>query len=212
MKKITLSLVVVLFIVILAAGVSLAAANTIYLPIVFSAPSTPTSTPTPTPTPTSTPTPTPTPNPNPVALPNGGFEQGRVIWHEYSNMSHVLILKNSNIAHSGSWYAQLGGSNNDVDSIDQTVVVPPDHPYLSFWRSIDSKETNCGNDVYKITVNNNLIDNYPLCLENNSGWHRKAYDLRAYSGQSVNILIRVETNSSLISMLLLDDFEFRSTP
>jgi hypothetical protein len=205
MKKITLSLVVVLFIVILAAGVSLAAANTIYLPIVYSNP-TPTSTPTP------TPIPTPTPNPNPVALPNGGFEQGHVTWHESSNMSHVLILQNSNIAHNGSWYAQLGGSNNVIDSIDQSVVIPADHPYLSFWRSIISNEITCGNDVYKITVNNNLIDNYPLCQANNSGWHRKAYDLRAYSGQTVNLVIRVETNSSVTSTMLLDDFEFLVNP
>jgi hypothetical protein len=206
MKKITLSLIIVLLLGITVVEVSLALANTIYLPIVDRAPNTPT------PTSTPTPTPTPTPNPNPVALPNGGFEQGRVIWHEYSNMSHILILKNSNIAHSGSWYAQLGGSNNDIDSIDQTVVVPADHPYLSFWRTIISTETTCGNDVYKITVNNNLIDNYPLCQANISDWHRKAYDLRAYSGQSVNILIRVETNSSLNSTLLLDDFEFRVNP
>ncbi|NJD61024.1 MAG: hypothetical protein C3F13_01255 [Anaerolineales bacterium] len=200
MKKITLSFLVVVFLVILAVGVRLAAANTIYMPIVSN----------PSPTPTSTPT--PTPDPNPEALPNGGFEQGRVTWHEYSYQSHILILKNSDIAHSGSWYAQLGGSNNAADSIDQTVVVPPDHPYLSFWRIIDSKETICGNDVYKIYVKDTLIDNYPLCLGNTPEWHRKAYDLRAYSGQSVNITIRVETNSFLISTLLLDDFEFRSTP
>jgi hypothetical protein len=206
MKKITLPFIVVLLLGMLVVGVSLAATNTTYLPIVNRAPSTPT------PTPTSTPTPTPTPNPNPVAIPNGGFEEGRVSWHEYSSVGHALILQNSDIAHSGSWYAQLGGTNNDIDSIDQTVTVPADHPYLSFWRSIASYETVCGNDVYKITVNGNVIDNYPLCQSNNSGWHRKAYDLHAYAGQSVSLVIRVETNSSILSTLLVDDIEFRVNP
>jgi hypothetical protein len=187
-------------------GVSLAAANTVYLPIVNRAPNTPT------PTPTSTPTPTPTPNPSPIALPNGGFEQGHVSWIEYTNQNHIIILQNSSIAHTGSWYAQLGSSNNNKDSIDQTLLIPADHPYLSFWRSISSAETTCGNDEYKILVNNTVIDNYPLCQAYNSTWHRKAYDLRAYAGQTVTLMIRVETNSSIISTLLVDDFEFRINP
>jgi serine protease AprX len=203
MKKISLSLVVVIFLVLLAAGVSLAAANTTYLPIVQRAPNTPT------PTPTQTPTPTPTPNPNPIALPNGGFESGRVTWHEYSNMNHVLILQNSDIAHSGSWYAQLGGTIGDIESIDQSVLIPVDHPWLSFWRSIISTETACTNDFYKIYIDNTLIDNYGLCDKDNSGWHRKAYDLSAYKGQTVKLTINVTTNSSLNSTMFVDDFEFR---
>lgn len=206
MKNISLPLAVVFVLAITVVGVSLAATNSTYLPIVERAPFTPT------PTPTSTPTPTPTPNPIPIALPNGGFEEGHVSWYEYSNQSHILILQNINIAHSGSWYALLGGSNNDIDSIDQSILIPSDHPYLSFWRSIDSNETTCGNDVYKLMVDNTVIDNYPLCLSNSSGWHRKAYDLTAYRGQTMTLTIRVETNSSLISTLLVDDFEFRVNP
>lgn len=123
MKKIIL--VCALLTVLLGFGVSAALAYQTYMPIIGNAP-----------TPTLTPTPTPTPNPNPILLPNGDFEQGPVIWNEYSNYGYEIIRNVSNLRippHNGEWAAWLGGAFNDKDRIDQWVLVPLDHPYLSFW-------------------------------------------------------------------------------
>jgi hypothetical protein len=205
--------VFVLLVAFFVVGVSVAFANTIYLPIVLSEA---TSTPTVTPTPTSTPTPTPTVNPAPILLPNGDFEQGRAVWTEYSSYGYALIWNKDNspspvLPHGGNWAAWLGGANNDHDKLDQWVTIPADHPYLSFWLNIISTDT-CAHDVSYVFVGNTQIDGHYMCSANNTnGWVKKVYDLRAFSGQTVDLILLVETDGNYISSIFLDDFYFQTS-
>jgi hypothetical protein len=196
MKK--MILVLVLLLALLAVGVSVASAGSVYLPIVNK----------------SQPTPTPTPNPDPVLLPNGNFEQGHKIWEEYSNFGYDIIRPKDEISvppHSGSWAAWMGGTNNIVETLRQTVLVPSDHPYLSFWLWIISTDA-CDKDFAYVDIGNDRIDTHDLCYDHNTyGWVQKVYDLRAYRGQSVDLILAVETNATIISSIYLDDFEFNTS-
>lgn len=196
MKKIIL--VLVLLLAILTVGVSVVSAASIYLPIVNK----------------TQPTPTPTPNPNPVLLPNGDFEQGHKIWEEYSNHGYDIIYPKDEISvtpHGGNWAAWMGGTNNVVETLNQTVLVPADHPYLSFWHWIISTDA-CEKDFVYVYIGNDRIDKHDLCYDHNTnGWAQKVYDLRAYSGQNVNLKISVETDATIISSIYLDDFEFNTS-
>jgi hypothetical protein len=202
-------LVCALLTVLFGFGVRAALAYQTYLPIISNPP-----TPTLTPTPTPTSMPTPTPNPNPILLPNGDFEQGQVIWNEYSNYGYEIIRNVTNLhipPHNGEWAAWMGGAFNDIDQIDQTVLVPSDHPYLSFWLWILSTDY-CNNDFAYVFVGNDQIDGHNLCYDHNTnGWVQKVYDLRAYSGQTIDLIISVETNGTYVSSIYLDDFEFQTS-
>jgi hypothetical protein len=209
MKKIVFGLVLLLAILIV--WVSVASAGTTYLPLVSNAiPPTATLTP----TPTSTPTPTPTALPGPVLLPNGDFEQGHAVWHEYSNHGYDIITYKSSLPvppKDGSWAAWLGGASNDADTLDQTVYISADRPYLSVWMYISSTDF-CGYDVVYIFVNNNLVGQNWLCSENNTyGWVQKVYDLHSLVGQNITIMIYVGTDLTRLSSLYLDRFMFQSS-
>lgn len=171
----------------------------------------------PTPIPPPTPTATIAP-PTQVALPNGNFEQGRTIWQEFSTHGWPLIVHQGPNptdlpvpAHSGVWAAWLGGGDNETSYLQQTVTVPATAPYLRFWGWIDSGDV-CGYDFAFIRINNITVKTYDLCWATDmSGWGEDAIDLRSYAGQAVTLQVRVETDSSLASSLLVDDFLFSSS-
>jgi len=145
---------------------------------------------------------------------NGGFENGRDgSWTEYSTHGWVLILNDfsptSVTAHNGSWAAWLGGGSDEIAYIEQQVVVPSDSSTLSFWHWIAS-EDNCGNDFGGVIVNGStIVDEFNLCSSTNTGgWVRRTVNLSAYAGQTIQLQIRAETNSSLNSNLFIDDVAF----
>ena len=189
-----------LLVVMLGLGVFASLSASIYFPIVYRAPATP------------TPTPTQTPIYGPILLPNGDFEQGAVIWTESSNHNFDIIVHTGElpvIPHKGQWAAWLGGANDAVDKINQKVLVPADHPYLYFWLWIQSTDE-CDNDFANIYVANVLIDRHDLCYDHRTnGWEQKVYNLAAYAGQTVDLLLSVETNATEASSIYLDDFEFQ---
>jgi hypothetical protein len=64
-----------------------------------------------------------------------------------------------------------------------------------------------------VLVNSTTVDVYNLCSsQNTGGWVKHVVNLSAYSGQSVTLQIRVETNSDLNSNLFVDDVAFQSSP
>lgn len=185
--------------------------------------STPTRTPTPTSTPTATPTSTPTPSPTPggptptpppCGIGNCDFEQGATIWTEYSQKGWPLIMHADDLPilpHSGSWAAWLGGDDDEIAYLQQSVFVPADRPYLGYWHWIESEDL-CGYDFAYVRINDNTVHQYDLCSSNNTnGWVLHVVSLSAYTGQTVQLQVRVETDSSRISNLFLDDFAFQST-
>lgn len=199
MKK--LILVLLFMLIILAIWVSVALAGTSYLPIVNKSL-------------TPTPTPTATPLPTPILLPNGDFEQGRVIWHEYSSRGFAIIVNKSTLPvtpYDGSWAAWLGGAVKGVDTLDQTVLVTAERPYLSFWMNIVSTDY-CNYDWATFSVNSTELAKIWLCKDNNTnGWVKKVYDLHPFIGQNVLITAHAENDLTNISSLYLDRFMFQAS-
>ncbi|MCX8062477.1 MAG: hypothetical protein N3D16_07835, partial [Anaerolineales bacterium] len=149
-------------------------------------------------------------------LPNGNFEQGRVIWQESSQKGYAIlynISQTSNAAppHSGNWAAWLGGALGEISSIQQSVTIPPEKPILSYWHWIASEDS-CGYDFGGVLVNNSVIDMYALCDDQDThGWTLHAVDLSAYKGQTVFLEIRAETDDLYNSNLFIDDVGFQTS-
>lgn len=148
-------------------------------------------------------------------LPNGNFEQGRVIWQEYSQQGYALlytITQTPNAAppHSGNWAAWLGGALGETSFIQQTVTVPTERPILSYWHWIAS-EDECGYDFGGVLVNNSVIEIYPLCnSQDTHGWALHTVDLSSYKGKTITLQIRAETDALYNSNLFIDDVGFQT--
>jgi hypothetical protein len=182
---------------------------------------TPTRTPSPTPTnitdflplankpkpPTPTRTPTRTSTPTPALFPNGDFEQGSVICQEYSSIGWPVIVQQfppGVTAYNGTWAAWLGGDYNETTYIQQQVLVPSDHPYMSYWHWIASADI-CGYDVGGVLVKGTVVEAYWLCYDNNTNrWVQRVIDLRDYSGQTVSITDPHSSGSHLGCLSLTD--------
>jgi hypothetical protein len=149
-----------------------------------------------------------------ASLSNGGFEAGRDgTWTEYSAVGRPLITNLANLPlgttpHTGNWLAWLGGTNNEMDYITQTVDIPANHPILSFWMLIDSQEYGCryDYDFGTVSINNTWVTSIPLCIpENTGGWVKRTLNLSAYAGQTVELQFRAQNDGSLPSSLYIDD-------
>jgi bacillolysin len=151
--------------------------------------------------------------PSPIV--NGNFEQGHVGWTEYSKLGYTVIDRlpqNGPAAHSGAWYAWLGGDNNEITYIQQQVNVPVQLPYLTYYHWIGSADV-CGYDFGGVMVNGAVVDVYTLCSANNTGgWVRHSVNLSSYAGQTITFQIRVETDGSDNSNLFVDDVALSSSP
>ena len=163
-----------------------------------------------TPTPTRTATPTSTPTPPANSLVNPGFEQGRGVgWQEFSQQGWDLIVNSGfpgNVTpHSGQWAAWLGGDDNEIAYVRQSVTIPAGASILSFWTWIASADS-CGFDFGGVVVNGQPVNSFNLCSSTNTnGWVRRTVNLGAYAGQNVALQIRAETDGSLNSNLFVDD-------
>jgi hypothetical protein len=200
LKGIILALLVIF--VVLGAGVSAASSTTIYLPIVeYIA------------------TPTPTPNLNPILLPNGNFELGPVIWAETSTWEYELILEQYPYGlpadippYDGRWAAWLGFYEVEYSTISQQILVPNDHPYLSYWMWIDSEDLYCGNDVGEVAINGVTVDQYNLCTGTNTyTWVQRVIDLQAYRGDTVELKFMGLTDQNSKSGLFIDHVAFQAS-
>ncbi|OIO86699.1 MAG: hypothetical protein AUK02_05730 [Anaerolineae bacterium CG2_30_58_95] len=146
---------------------------------------------------------------------NGDFESGLTGWTEYSTHGWPIIVNsfspNSVTAHSGSYAAWLGGSNDEISYIQQQVTISSGAPYLVYWQWIGSDDV-CGSDIGEVLVNGSVVDVYNLCTENNTGgWVTHSVDLSAYAGQSVTLQIRSETGPSIYSNLFVDDVSLQAS-
>jgi bacillopeptidase F (M6 metalloprotease family) len=87
---------------------------------------------------------------------------------------------------------------------------------MSNWNWTTSEDTTCGvgYDVAEVIVDNgSFYYTYFLCRGNDThGWVKIVFDFRAYAGKTVNIEIRLETNTINISRLFVDHVAFQSSP
>ena len=149
-----------------------------------------------------------------LPLLNGDFEQGATGWEQYSTHGWTLItnaLPGTAPAHSGSYAAWLGGDFDDISYVQQQVTIPSASPYLTYYHWIASDDI-CGYDFGGVLVNGTVVEAYNLCTsENTGGWVKHAVNLSAYAGQNATLQIRVETDFSNNSNLLVDDVAFSAS-
>jgi hypothetical protein len=145
-------------------------------------------------------------------FPNGDFEQGRVVWNEYSSHGYALIMTTAGgllvSPYDGNWAVWLGGDADETSYIQQQIQVPANLPYMSYWYWIASADV-CGYDVAGVLVNGTAIDAYWLCNMNDTNeWVRRVIDLRSYAGQTVSIQIMATLDGSSNSNLFIDHVSF----
>ncbi len=175
------------------------AADRVYLPVALKVP------------------PAPPPPPPVQGIPNGNFESGpNGDWDEGSAFGYAIILQENAFpgsvqAHGGEWAAWLGGENNEISYVAQTLKVPAGASYLVYYHWIASADS-CGYDFGGVIVNGAVVDVYDLCDDTSTnGWQKHAVNLGSYAGQTVGIQIRAETDESLNSNLFVDDVSFAAT-
>jgi hypothetical protein len=124
-------------------------------------------------------------------------------------------LPGNTVPHSGSWAVKLGVVDNELASIQQTVTVPANAPYLAYWHWVFSDETanDCFYDYASVLVNDSPLNTFALCVTSEtSGWVLSTLDLSAYAGQTVALKFQVLTDGSVTSYWVLDDVSFQSSP
>ncbi len=147
-----------------------------------------------------------TPPTNPFL--NPGFEDGAANWIQYSYKGWDLIWPAADTpasAHGGSWLAWLGGDDDEVAILSQTITISASAPYLHFWYWSASEDA-CGFDFLRIGVNYFNFYQRELCSANNtSGWVQGVLNLSGYVGTNQTVQFTVTTDGSLNSNLFLDD-------
>jgi subtilisin family serine protease len=152
---------------------------------------------------------------------NPGFESGGASWTQTSSGGYSLIAMGGvTPAHSGSYYALLGGYDLATDTLEQSVTIPANAvtAKLEFWYQISTQETSCyGCDVLTVQLYpaNSSYPSTLKTLSNNDatgGWVKSStFDLSAYQGQTVRLLFSVSTNSTKNTTFLIDDISLSAT-
>lgn len=147
-----------------------------------------------------------TPPTNPFL--NPGFEEGPTAWTQSSSNGWDLIwpaASTSVSAHGGSWLAWLGGDDNEVAQLSQTITISASAPYLHFWY-LSGSDDYCGYDFFYVAVNGSTVHTMDLCSATNTGgWVQMVLNLSGYVGLSKTVQFKVVTDSSINSNLFLDD-------
>jgi inhibitor of cysteine peptidase len=145
---------------------------------------------------------------------NGNFESGSTGWIEYSLQGWPVIVSNSVLPitpHNGIYAAWLGGTPDEISYVQQQVTIASSTPYLVYWHWIASEDI-CDYDIAVVLINGLVVDIYTLCnTTNTGGWVTHSVNLSAYTGQSVTLQIRIETDSSINSNLFIDDVSLQSS-
>lgn len=199
-KKIKLLAIgICIFVLILPLYISSAASlltNHTYLPIVNNQP-----------------TLTPTPQPA-VLFPNGDFEQGPVIWTQYSAQNFDVIYNHDVFPsavqpYDGTWEAWLAGWISETSYIEQQVFVSPSLPYMSYWYWVIPSD-GCVSGLGMVNVNGVMLSYYDLCTAT-GGWVNSVVNLGLFVGQTVTIQIRGETDAYTNSDLFIDHVGFQAS-
>ncbi len=149
---------------------------------------------------------------------NGGFEEGPVMWHQYSSDGRPLIVPATEAgvpAHSGGWMARLGGADNDVSMLSQGVPIARDTSCLVFWQWTVSDDL-CNADYGGVGVNGRWVNVSTLCAGTSTArWVRRQVSMTVYSVETMTtatVLNFAATNDySAPSTMYIDDVAFYPT-
>lgn len=134
-----------------------------------------------------------------------GDMEDYINWTEASTNGYLLI-GSTGTQHGGVGSAYLGGANNEVSSISQTISIPSNahSAELSFWYKFD--RTDCGNDDFSLKINGAVVKYFNLCNDLASGdWTRGTIALDAYIGTSPTILFEATCDWANPSDVYVDD-------
>jgi hypothetical protein len=147
---------------------------------------------------------------------NPGFENGSGNPAPWTASSGVINNLSGEPPHSGAWNAWLDGYGvAHTDTLSQAVTLPASltTASLSFWLHIDTSETSAATayDTLKVQVTNSsgtvvaTLATYSN-LDRNAGHMQKTFDLAAFKGQVIKILLTGMEDSTLQTSFVLDDF------
>jgi serine protease len=154
---------------------------------------------------------------------NGNFEAGwggaGAGWLVYSAKGFPVIVNRANLPgdlwpYSGEFAAWLGGVNDEVNSISQSITLPAGAVSVLVFRwKVQSAETACNHDWATVRVNASSVAQFGLCnaLHTND-WPERRIDLSAFAGQTVVLQFRAQNNGSLSSNWFVDDVALVVTP
>lgn len=185
----------------------------------------PTSSATPQPTATTAATSTPAPTatatvPALAILNNGDFEAGpNGDWTESINGvtlpgSFIVRSEPTLPARSGEYVAWLGGFDNQVHRLAQTVQLPATTPLqLAFYVQIRSNESSCSADTVVVSLGGDTLETIGLCSSAvTPGWQPVVIDASSYAGQQVELLFTGGFDEAVLSSLFIDDVQFQGGP
>jgi len=144
-----------------------------------------------------------------------GFENGTNA-APWTASSGVINNASGEPPHSGTWDGWMDGyGTTHTDTLSQTVTLPSTltTASLSFWLHIDTAETTTTTafDTLKVQVTNSsgtvlaTLATYSN-LNKNPGFVQKSFDLSAFKGQTIKILLTGAEDSSLQTSFVVDDF------
>jgi hypothetical protein len=147
---------------------------------------------------------------------NPGFENGSSNPSPWTASSSVIDNGTSEPAHSGSWKAWMDGyGTTHTDTISQQVTIPSaiTTATLSFWLHIDTAETSTTTayDTLQVQVQNtsgtvlSTLATYSN-LNANSGYTQVSFNVAAYKGQTIKIVLIGAEDSTLQTSFVVDDF------
>ena len=161
-------------------------------------------------------------------LQNPGFEHGLPPdpWIAANGKGAPIIVqaaKSGVTPHAGNWMVVLAGTNNDHDTLRQTVIIPSGaaSASVSFWWSI--KSTGNGSDPSPLdTLSVRLLDfdGNPLAAlaaltsaSAKKNWTASgALDVTAFKGQVVQLEFEAATNGAKPTFFFIDDASLQFVP
>ena len=157
--------------------------------------------------------------PSTNVLLNPGFENGYANWIQYSSGGYILIYQEAQTAHSGEYYAWLGGYNYATEYIFQDIMVPSNatQAYVQFWYQITTQEIGTYPwDIMEVTIrrpNDGAILKTLVSLSNGSqtasAWKEsRQYDVSEFNGQTVRLIFYATNDWSFPSNFFVDDIAF----
>jgi hypothetical protein len=147
---------------------------------------------------------------------NPGFENGSTNPAPWAATPGVIGNSSTEPPHSGSWDAWLDGyGTTHTDTLSQQVTIPSNisTAQLNFWLHIDTAETSSTTayDTLQVQVRNpsgtvlGTLATYSN-LNAASGYTQKTFDLSAYKGQTIQIYLLGQEDSTLQTSFVVDDF------
>jgi hypothetical protein len=181
--------------------------------------------------------PTPTPTPTPAGgqlITDGGFESATASgnsapgWTATTTVSgHSVIVVGGPNPHAGTRYAELGGANNETDTLAQTVTVPSSAATVSltFWANVVSQETSTTRafDFLHVEVHSSTgaLLSTPLTLDNRDRakdgntagtyFQPAAVDLSGFRGQTIQLVFDATDDFELVTTFRVDDVSITTT-